>query len=491
LRLGEAGLWHFLECHKRVSLAALQTHFTLGYATNMRAPAIFALLAVPVFGCECEKLTECDVLHSLVIFVGEVISGGVTSLRDDPWYYRHPKPVRFKVVEIFKGLPKETKIVEMNVGPTDGMCSPNPYFPGRTYLVVPSFDNDKLFDGHCFSGRDIREAADMVQYLRDYFAGKLQLNIHGQVAVAHEWDLVEYERRIGEAKPLSGVRVWTSKGGRTYSTMTDREGRYRLMVPSGGSYDVNATLSAYESDQGKVTVEGEGCTVRDFALHSGSTISGLVLDKKGRALSHAEVGLIDLSRPGTGPRLDPTQGPELNAWLKKTYIEEDRRFVFRNVPIGKYLLVFNPAGPRAEWPSDLPLESTYYPHGTSRREAQTIEVTRTNVHLTAKNLIIGKPVKFRPVEVSVRFPDGARMKTAVVHAEEEPIEEGGVPWTFAEAVSTPGPGGKDGVFRFNVPANRKLRIYISDWHGRDLKKKYESTYTAGTAAIQQVFVIVP
>jgi len=47
------------------------------------------------------------------------------------------------------------------------------------------------------------------------------------------------------------------------------------------------------------------------------------------------------------------------------------------------------------------------------------------------------------------------------------------------------------VVRFQAPANRKLRIEISDWHGRDLKKTYASTHAPGASAIDQEFVVVP
>jgi hypothetical protein len=206
----------------------------------------------------------------------------------------------------------------------------------------------------------------------------------------------------------------------------------------------------------------------------------VVHDENGHAVKNAKVGLIDLSLP--------ENQPDRRAWLLDAYTEQrDQSFLFKNVPVGKYLLVFNPDGPRSGQLFDVPFESTYYPHGTSRRGAQALEVTSTSVHLTAKNLIIGKPVSLRPVVVRVHFPDGAPMITAVVHAIGEPIEDGGLPWTFSAVASLQ----QKGVVRFLAPSNRKLRIDIRDWHGRDLKKPYVSTHTAGLAVIEQEFVIVP
>src|SRR4051812_29041038 len=115
----------------------------------VRTLAILLSLAGPVLGCSCGWLTVCELVQRPTIFIGEVIGGGVSSIHEDPWYSNSDR-VRFRVVESFRGLPKDAKIVDMAVGPTFGMCSPNPYYPGRTYLVVPGKVKDKFYDGGCF-----------------------------------------------------------------------------------------------------------------------------------------------------------------------------------------------------------------------------------------------------------------------------------------------------------------------------------------------------
>ena len=312
----------------------------------MRALTIFLWLAGPVLGCECRSWTVCELVQQPTIFIGEVIDGGVNSIRDDPWYSK-ANHVRFKVVESFRGVPKGTKIVDIAVTPTLGMCSPNPYFPGRTYLVVPSKWEGKLRDGLCFSGRDVVNAADTVKYVRDYFAGKSPLNVHGRVAVAPEWALVSYLLSVGQAKPLSGVRVWASEDGRSLSSVTDADGRYSLTVPARGSYDIKATLSPYNPDGATVTVGAGGCAVRDFALQSGSTVSGAVNDENGHTVKNAKVGLIALS--------PPKNQPDGRAWLLDAYTgQSDQGFLIKNVPVGRYLLIFNPEGPRSGRLFDMP-----------------------------------------------------------------------------------------------------------------------------------------
>src|SRR5262249_42912646 len=115
----------------------------------MRALTILLSLAGPVFGCSCSSPTVCELVQRPTIFIGEVIEGGVISIREDPWY-SNSDHVRFRVVESFRGLPKYVKVVDTDVSPTFGMCSPNPYFPGRTYLVVPGKREGKFYDGGCF-----------------------------------------------------------------------------------------------------------------------------------------------------------------------------------------------------------------------------------------------------------------------------------------------------------------------------------------------------
>ena len=113
-------------------------------------------------------------------------------------------------------------------------------------------------------------------------------------------------------------------------------------------------------------------------------------------------------------------------------------------------------------------------------------MTQPNTQLTNRDLIIGQPVSFRPVVVRIRFPDGAPMSWAVVRATGD-APEGDLPWTFSQVASVNGKG----VVRFKAPANRKLRIEVRDWYGRDLKKAYIATYEVGLEPIEREFVVEP
>lgn len=68
---------------------------------------LLALVAavLPAMACDCVQLSACAYVDSPTIFIGEVIDGGVSSIQDDPWY-ANVTHVRFKVLENFKGLPR-------------------------------------------------------------------------------------------------------------------------------------------------------------------------------------------------------------------------------------------------------------------------------------------------------------------------------------------------------------------------------------------------
>src|ERR1700733_8014103 len=149
----------------------------------MRAIAALFLFVIPAFTCDCIRLSVCDLVQQPTVFIGEGIDGGITSIREHPWY-SSVNHARFRVLENFRGLPAGTQTVDVALSPTAGMCSPNPYYLGGKYLVVPRKIDGKFFDGGCFQGRDVETAADDVRWVRGYFGRKMPTNVHGRVAVA-------------------------------------------------------------------------------------------------------------------------------------------------------------------------------------------------------------------------------------------------------------------------------------------------------------------
>jgi hypothetical protein len=442
----------------------------------MRLLTSFVLAGLPVLACECRNFSVCELVQLPTVFIGEVVDGGVTSIRDDPWY-SNVDHVRFKVLGNFRGLPRGTSVVDVVLSPTAGMCAPIPYYPGRTYLVAPGKREGKFYDQVCFQGRDVERNAEDVQYVRDYFAGKMPINVHGQVAAYRDSSLVEFVLSMGEAKALAGVTISTTRSGKTYSAVTNADGRYTLPLPAAGTYNVRAALKPYISEDAEdVSISRGGCAIQDFALSANNTISGRVRDERGRTVDNAIVGLIDLDhRPS-----DTDQ----HAWFDRAYAQDGNgTFEFKDVPIGRFALIFNPDGP-GSGPSGLPYESTYYPSNSKRATAGEVVIKSAGVHLTGMDLVVGQPVEFRQVAVSVKFADGVPMNTAHIRCVGLPAQEGELPWVYQHAA-------RNGSIEFTAPVNRRLRIEVTDWYGRRMKESYVSTHDAGSAAIKREFTVRP
>ena len=79
------------------------------------------------------------------------------------------------------------------------------------------------------------------------------------------------------------------------------------------------------------------------------------------------------------------------------------------------------------------------------------------------------------------------MKTAQVNCIGLPTLSDELPWIFHKIDSD----NKNGLVEFLAPANRRLKIEVVDWYGRDLKRPYTSSHEPGTKAIKQEFVVIP
>ncbi len=441
----------------------------------MRLLVILAAAAASALGCECASMSVCDRARAQVIFVGEVIDGGISSLRQDPWYSADVNHVRFKVLERLRGLSASTRTVDLELFAISGMCSSIPYFRGHRYLVATS-KSDKRREGPCFDGRDVDLFPDDLRQMRQYLAGNLQHYVHGTVANV-DFDLVEYRLSKRQATPLRGVAVTASRGRKKYTAVTDDAGRYAFVLPSAGVYQLRARLGSIESEPEEVEVERSGCEAQEqnLGLRFDNTISGRVLDERGQAVRELKVGLIDLDR-------QPSSGVNRSIWFPHRRLDQpDSTFQFENVPAGRYLLILNPDGPRSD---GSPLESTYYPSGATRADAKIVQIKPSGTHLTGMDLVAGKPVEFRDVYVGVQFSDGKPMETAHVRCTALPLQAGDVAWIAEQSIT-------NGSVHFFAPSNRKLLLEISDRYGRDLKRAYSSTHEPGSTQIMQEFVVTP
>jgi len=421
----------------------------------------YLTVALPVLACDCRKMTVCELIVQPTLFIGELVSGGIASLHQDPWN-TDINYARFTVLESFRGLPAGTKTVNVELQPWPGMCSPVPYVLGHTYLVAPRTSQGRLTDGSCFQGFDLDWFSDEVRQVREYFAGQMPLNVQGRV--------------FGPGHG-PGITVSASRAGKTFSTVTRSDGSYFLPVPRAGVYTVLPTLAPYSGKAFDVEVPPVGCAVLDNYMMSKNSITGTVRDHKGRVVIDASVALIDLDHPQPNPREA--------IWFREFVHKKTARFEFDDVAIGRYFLISNPDGPNGVL--DAPYETTFYPLASSRSDAQVIEIKHAGTHLTGMDLVLGESVTLREVVVNVHFPDGAPMDTAKVYCTGLPRKAGDLPWLFNHWTIH----GNQGIIRFSAPSDRKLRLEVEDVYRRPLKAVYSSIHEPGISPIRQEFVIEP
>ena len=408
-----------------------------------------------------------------MIFIGEVIDGGVRSLADDPWH-SNVRRARFRVIEAFRGLSPETKTVDVDLQALDGMCSPIPYYPGKRYLVTPTRENDGRFvDGPCFSGEDVERASEKVSYIRDYFAGKMPANVHGRAVTARDTDdgWVDYLVMTGETKLLEGVRVTAVRGSEVYSTLTDSSGKYFLPLPGPGSYSVRALLPPFKAQQPtELSLSANGCVILNFGLRVDNTISGKVVNQKGEYVEYAEVSLVDIESRSSKP-------------LARSRVVGEGQFRFEHVPPGRYLIAINPEGPN----SDFPFETTYYPLASTRESAKIVEISGNYAQVAGLNLILGPKSAFRQIRIKVVFEDGTLMKTALVSCSALPAG----PLPGRDPCSRLDVALPRDTFKFEAPANLPLRIEVGDRYGRELGATYAAEFPAGPTLISHEFRVKP
>jgi len=448
---------------------------------TLRPVTALAVLAIPAIACECRHLTACEIVQLPTIFIGEVIEGGITSIRQDPWQ-TPVNHVRLKVIEIFRGLPANTKTVDMEIQLSPGMCSPNPFYMGHRYLVLPSKRDGKFYEGICFQSRDVGTYSEDLLQVRAFFTGKKEIDLHGRIGVSGRKkelvdSLLNYLLDTGEAPRIAGARFLASRNGKIYHSTTNSNGEYHLILPGPGQYNLRAALAPYTADPEISIPVSQACATHDFRLLTNNTISGRVLDTKYQPIKDAMIGLIDLERNFKDAPLMTTAYAE----------EAGSIFEFKSVPLGRYLLVFNPEGPKPRSPlgADLPFESTYYPPGSARDKAYKIEVKTDGVHFKGMDLKIGDPVAFRSVKVRVRFPDGAPMTTAEVGCIGISSSKTPVGCNRSSIAL------ESGIVEFQVPTNHEIQLKVSDRYGRKLNGDYTATHPPGASMIAQEFIVTP
>ena len=211
-------------------------------------------------GCECAYTPVCArVNRTPVIFVGTVLSAGPQG----------QGPFRFLIEEPFKGIKQGTKEIEIYAGP----CGAG-YRHGQQYLILAtrSAENLPLVSGDCSGSLPIESAQDALEFMRDWVAGKRNLFLQGRVGENMDDSKVRFLLDYEHRKPLSGVELIATQGGKQFRGLTDEQGRYRIMVSEPGEYTLIARFDGYASsrDEYDLNVERDSCSELNIGMWTDS-----------------------------------------------------------------------------------------------------------------------------------------------------------------------------------------------------------------------------
>lgn len=423
------------------------------------AIALLLLIPVRVDACSCSPIDLCRIVQQPIVFIGEVVEGGVAPW-ESPWY-SNSTHVRLRVKENLHGLASGTQFFDLATLPTSGMCAPNVFHRGRTYLVIPHFYDGKYRESGCAGDRDVEHFADDVDYIRKYFGGRRQPAV--RVFVGSQGDRAF--RDLG----VAGAKIVASRGGKSYSTVANEKGMGLLELPGGGSYAITAMLAPYRAAKGSVEAPETGCTAAAaLNLASGNSVSG-------RIKGSGRVGLISLDLP---------PGQEGRPQVLETEASEsDGAFQFRNVPVGRYLLKFNPDGPGMDYWRKESRESTYFPGSSDRARAKVIEFRSINVTLARMDFSAGPQVKLRNIRIMAVYRGGRPMLTARFRV--TALANG--PGTEDAFVSGLVTKGQPEFTRTMLPVDRRIRVELWDEY-RPWLKRYVAEFPPGVSPIEHTFV---
>jgi hypothetical protein len=214
--------------------------------------AFFCLLAGArdARACTCVSFPACrSAFQSDVVFTGTATT--ITPLggpRDD-------YDVTFTVIRGFRGIDMAVATLRVQAG---NECGPG-LRHGETYLVYGRRQNGSLSTSGC-ELQAVKWASDDLKFLQTLSSPSKGARVFGSV----HWYDEAFDRH-----PSRGVTVTLRGSERTWSTRTDRQGRYQFERVPQGSYSVTATPPrGFETeDPQEVTLPDlHACDIADFDL---------------------------------------------------------------------------------------------------------------------------------------------------------------------------------------------------------------------------------
>jgi hypothetical protein len=182
--------------------------------TALACVLLFAARTSCGFCLQPDPTVRCEFLNSDAVFVGTVILEHTSTQEGDPidgWIYR------LTVHELFRG--PRTKTIEVYTGNDSARF---PLKVGKEYLIFASIFEGQFEITSCGNSALLPKAAKAIGELR-------------KLKIAED---AEIEGRFSNGIPdsglhRSGIVVNILGGGRTFRTVSDRNGRFHLHVPPG------------------------------------------------------------------------------------------------------------------------------------------------------------------------------------------------------------------------------------------------------------------
>lgn len=389
-------------------------------SSSRQAVCLLAVLALSFsgFACECGSPgPACSYASSApVIFVG-----APTFTDDDgSGTFAQRTLYKFRVEEIFKGLPEGTKEIWVDPGsytscyaeyrlgekllvfasvlgllPVDTAAMSVARPTGRPKPLPPGFDpmTQVYYAPECTGTREADSAANDIEWLRAWKAGGTQTSIQGSV---HDW--LDW--------PLAGAKVVVKSDRESRFATTDSTGAFLFEPIAPGKYDVDATLAGFRLRwKPQVDVHGRACGYLNISLEASGGLSGTLMDQNGRPLAGVTLGIARMK--GTEETFPSVHRDESGS---------DGSFLYRGLPPGDYLIGVN----LDEAPSmDTPYPKTYAPGVPNLAQARVFHL---GPHQTISGIRMQIPARLRERTVNIRvvWPDGKSAGQGVsVEADDE------------------------------------------------------------------------
>jgi uncharacterized protein YfeS len=435
-------------------------------------PFVLAFLAQPIRACTCNARSPVFEAYKRAeaVFVGKVtgskdIEHNERNEDEDEEYFYKERIYQFQVAEAFKGI--KGKQVEISAGSVNSSCYSG-FSVGESYLVYAYADDEgNLSHSSCSLTENLIAAQDQIYFIRELLKGKSEPQIYGSVQRG-DTDAQTGNRRTTY---LPGIKIVVeASGGKTFETVTDKNGIFRFNKIPPGDYKISAATPekyrTYLSDterlkilpSKKISVENSlGITHNfdaffvEFALGWNNQVKGKVYDAEGSEIKFAAVRLL--------PAVNPFRAIVSDSIMDKL---DDGEYLCSDETPGRYYLVAEIYAPFGEKDK----VRIFYPQSETPEKASVINLKATD-KLTFDFIF---PAKYLIREISgqVAWSDGQpaqRAKVLLAKTENYPVDEegnededAGYAWIFTD---------ENGNFVLHGFENAEYWLHASDEYTPD------------------------